>query len=313
MGATSSSLEVAEGISRLTTTRVEEEDVDFWRALLTTPASQEDVFSAISPADVRKLAEKQPQNLKCLLRKIMFVLNKATSDVAVPGVVARGICEEQVSGFEGAAKTEEGVSEEALLQCMRILTRFMPFVHEIMAGQDDGEASSTFREFFWKPHPIEEASESEISFAEALVDVGVKLFFVPGFTVSRERAFAFAQAFSDAKGDSVESADSTDTRSQEEKSDSEGRSEESSGSNRIHPFLDGGIKELVWYSGVMVRRESGDGLVNARHNSNRVEVIKLLLALECATLYQSPSSFDTHANRWLAATTRVFSAQTAAA
>ena len=323
MGASASSIEVAEGVSRLCTLKVDESDGDFWRALLTNAATQEDVFTAISPNDVRKMAREQPDNLFCLFRKLMFVLNKATADVAVPGVVAAGVGAEAGSGSAGggarsaaAAEAEAergGVSEEALLQCMRILTRFMPFVHELVAtgeGTGDQATIAKLHEFFWKPHvPGGGASQAgdgsgakeQLCFAEALIDVAVKLFFVPGFTMSRDAANAYAEA--SAESGTLSTAAAAAGTGSETKSSGK---ESAEGSSAVSPALAGGLDKLVWCSGVMVRREAGDGPVNARHNSNRVETIKLLLTLECSTLYQAPSSFDASANPWLAATTRVF-------
>lgn len=314
MGASASSIEVAEGVSRLTTTRVPESDVDFWRGLLTKAATQEDVFSAIRPDDVRKIAREQPENLFCLFRKLMFVLNRATADVAVPGIVAAGVGAQAGSGTAGGAAAGEaetehgGVSEEALLQCMRILTRFMPFLHElVVVGEATDETVSKLHKFFWKPYAVVGDDSESLCFAEALIDVAVKLFFVPGFNVSRECAGAFAEA---SRANSA--AATVEAKTERKKAGgavAEPKEEAGEGSGAISPSLADGLDKLVWCSGAMVRREAGDGPVNARHNSNRVETIKLLLTLECSTLYQAPTSFDASANPWLAATTRVFKAK----
>ena len=126
-----------------------------------------DVFEAIAPADVRRLILEQPENLQTLFKKLMYILAKATRR---PDENAEGLTRDN----PGAAH----YSPHVLLNAIRIITRVMPFIHELISRATiDGESHDSVHDqveylnrFFW------EAPEGiSICFAEHLLDCAMKV------------------------------------------------------------------------------------------------------------------------------------------
>lgn|SRR5690606_39167249 len=70
MGSGDSKLQFRSRISELLKIRVTANNHDFWEVLFTTPLSLHDIFSLVSPTDVRELRKKQPGNLCTVVFKV---------------------------------------------------------------------------------------------------------------------------------------------------------------------------------------------------------------------------------------------------
>ncbi|CAG8637960.1 14560_t:CDS:10, partial [Dentiscutata heterogama] len=124
MGATDSKLAFRKGVFRL----FEERNIDvfdeYWTQFWDLPESADDVFSLVGAQDVRRVRDQARENLETLIHKItdqMFHIMRAP-DFPSP----------QNSTLQ-------------LLNCIRLLTRIMPFIFE------SEESDEWENEFFWTP------------------------------------------------------------------------------------------------------------------------------------------------------------------
>jgi hypothetical protein len=74
MGGVSSKESFGFIIHKLLTTDIEPTDHGFWDELWKTTLTTEDIFDVISPADVRKLVNEKPLNLKILFTQAVAQL-----------------------------------------------------------------------------------------------------------------------------------------------------------------------------------------------------------------------------------------------
>ena len=123
MGAAGSSVEIRKNLSQLTEGRVDPKDIEFWQALWEGPESALDVFHNIGPSDVRKLFREQPENLKTLIWQAVRQLSAFVNDPD--------------HAFHASA-----------LNCVRFLTRIMPFLFEDM--ETDESVRMRVEEMFWR-------------------------------------------------------------------------------------------------------------------------------------------------------------------
>ena len=72
MGQTDSKLDLKQHIVRLyqDSGGVDIKEDTYWNQLFGLPKQVENVFSLVSPADIRKIRDQKPENLKLLLRKV---------------------------------------------------------------------------------------------------------------------------------------------------------------------------------------------------------------------------------------------------
>lgn len=199
MGAQESKLSFRRGVFRLH----EEHDIPlndpYWQSYWTLPESAEDIFTLFSAADIRKARDESPENIETLIRAIVNRLITLRHDPRFP-------C--------------ENVPEREMLNCLRILTRLIPFLFEIRS--DDSRSTR----FLWSPivsgealrshtthsddssgeevtptnelpgraqarspswstlgHGEENGEEEEQPMAEALMQILIELLFFCGFTI----------------------------------------------------------------------------------------------------------------------------------
>jgi hypothetical protein len=72
MGQSDSKLDLKQHIVRLyqDSGGVDINEESYWNQLFGLPRQVEDVFSLVSPADIRKIRDQKPANLRMLLRKV---------------------------------------------------------------------------------------------------------------------------------------------------------------------------------------------------------------------------------------------------
>ncbi|KAL8731823.1 MAG: hypothetical protein Q9181_004155 [Wetmoreana brouardii] len=189
MGNSDSKLVFKQGIFKLSEPKPIPADDTYWTGYWKLPESTEDVFSLFSPADVRRARDNSLGNVETLLTTL----------------ISRLIALRQLPAFPDP----ELASAKEALNCIRILTRLLPFLYEaeqLEAWED---------KFFWqrrkgqgknesnrKPEVLfdgsnsdgletREAAEEEepIEYAkplgEELIDTLIDLLFYTGFTIPR--------------------------------------------------------------------------------------------------------------------------------
>ncbi|KAJ1729211.1 hypothetical protein LPJ61_003634, partial [Coemansia biformis] len=120
------------------------------------PDSTHDVFSLVTPADIRRIRDGAQENFIKLADKVFdrLLVLKAARDLA-----------------KSPADTKQ------LLNCIRVLTRLVPFVYE---ARPDG---STIEDIMlWTPRP-RPGSGADYTLGKQLVAATIDLLFTSGFTV----------------------------------------------------------------------------------------------------------------------------------
>ncbi|KAF2786219.1 hypothetical protein K505DRAFT_290086 [Melanomma pulvis-pyrius CBS 109.77] len=145
MGASDSKLTFKQGIFRLSEPKQIPADDAYWTGFWELPESTEDVFSLFSPADIRRTRDNNLANLETLILAVTSRLCVLRSHPSFPD--------------------PELAPERDALNCIRVLTRILPFLYEA----DHLEAWED--KFFWgarrKRSRRGQLAGSEIIFDEA--------------------------------------------------------------------------------------------------------------------------------------------------
>ncbi|KAF3926659.1 hypothetical protein ABW21_db0201077 [Orbilia brochopaga] len=185
MGAADSKLSFKKGVFRLAEEKGIPIDDPYWRQVVPfweLPETAEDVFTLFSPADIRRTRDTSLDNLETLITALTSRLFALRHHSAFPD--------------------PEVAPEREALNCVRVLTRLLPYLYET-------EALETWEDrFFWTPRkrrarsasqtevifdesnpdapgePLEPAkTESAKPLAEELIDTLLDMLFYAGFTV----------------------------------------------------------------------------------------------------------------------------------
>ncbi|XP_065899919.1 protein HID1-like isoform X2 [Dysidea avara] len=125
----------------------------FWSA---TGLSSSDLFELILPEDVRTLRDKASGNLTTLCFKLVQRLSQATST--------------------GCSDVND---RTIVLNCVRLLTRILPFLFE----------HAEWRDLFWSPITVSENEEvPSLTLAQTLLSAITDLLFCPDFTVVAKKS-----------------------------------------------------------------------------------------------------------------------------
>ncbi|KAL0467213.1 high-temperature-induced dauer-formation domain-containing protein [Neurospora intermedia] len=235
MGASDSKLVFKKGIFRLSEERHIPADDTYWTSFWELPETSEDVFSLFAPADVRRTRDNALENLETLILAVtsrLFVLRHHPS-----------------------FPDPEIAPDSHALNCIRVLTRILPFLYE-------KESLQAWEEnFFWarrrkrtrtslianevlfdesqevQPRPPEEFEDAK-PLAEELIDTLIDLLFFSDLTVPRQ------------------------------------------------PHGSPKVSYSIWQSGVGCATSIP---TTKEHESNRCEILRLLLTLTSQSMYMSPS------------------------
>ncbi|MCJ1287629.1 hypothetical protein MMC26_006981 [Xylographa opegraphella] len=185
MGASDSKLVFKQGIFKLSEGTKIPADSPYWKSFWELPESAEDVFSLFSPTDVRRTRDTSLPNLESLILALTSHLFTLRNLPAFPD--------------------PELAPEREALNCIRVLTRILPFLHEadsLEAWEDkflwgvrrkrkqDGQLKPVV--LFDEAHPEDElkdegADDGELEdakpLAEELLDTLIDLLFFHGFTL----------------------------------------------------------------------------------------------------------------------------------
>ncbi|KAI7907919.1 high-temperature-induced dauer-formation protein-domain-containing protein [Cokeromyces recurvatus] len=163
MGATDSKLAFRKSVFRL----FEERNVssfadDYWSLFWTLPETVDDVYTLVSPTDIRKTRDGARENLETLIDKVM----------------------EQMTILIDSTNNFQPIQ---FLNCFRILTRIMPFLFE---SADCNEWEDVF---FWKPRlQVKEESNNTMlpPRGEVLIKLTLQALFMAGFTLPQSMGTA---------------------------------------------------------------------------------------------------------------------------
>ncbi|KAK5983518.1 High temperature-Induced Dauer formation [Trichostrongylus colubriformis] len=148
MGAQGSKVNFRQAVIDLTSKHGKQNDENFWEQLWSPDSVQSvnDVFAMIPADDIRKLREDSPKNLATL-------------------------CYKTLEKLQHARDHPNELSERKVLNCVRLLTRLMPYMFE------DAE----WRGYYWASVP---SGDGQVPMASVLLGILGDLLFCPGFTVA---------------------------------------------------------------------------------------------------------------------------------
>lgn len=186
MGASESKLVFKKGIFRLSEEARIPPDDPYWLGFWELPESVEDVFSLFSPSDIRRTRDASLENLETLILAVTSRLNALRNNPSFPN-------------------TEDAPEREAL-NCVRVLTRILPYIYEadnlaeweekffwgvrrrkINKSQVQGEVLFDDSQVNDKTVSVQEDDvyEDVKPLAEELLDTLIDLLFTIGFTLPR--------------------------------------------------------------------------------------------------------------------------------
>ncbi|KAI0060891.1 hypothetical protein BV25DRAFT_1806699 [Artomyces pyxidatus] len=145
------------GIAKLASIRNIPNNDSYWDQYIVLFDSASDVFSLISPHDIRRALLEAPENVATLIQVITARLFNLVSDHTFPSASTSSVTS-FASSFMKAGGAERNTTKE-VLNCLRVLQRVLPVVFEI-----DSESSLLEREIFWKKDVVagqDSAEETE--------------------------------------------------------------------------------------------------------------------------------------------------------
>ncbi|KAI6102753.1 high-temperature-induced dauer-formation protein-domain-containing protein [Pisolithus croceorrhizus] len=126
-----------EGISKLISTRHIPENDNYWDQYFTLFDTPSDVFSLISPHDIRRAFLDAPENAATLVRVVTSRLFNLVSDHTFPVEQTTTSVTSYASSLIKAATAARNPTKE-VLNCVRILQRVLPVIFEVQIDSEDG-------------------------------------------------------------------------------------------------------------------------------------------------------------------------------
>ncbi|KAF4576865.1 hypothetical protein EYR36_000537 [Pleurotus pulmonarius] len=142
------------GISKLATARNIPETDSYWDQYTVLFDSASDVFSLITPNDIRRALAEAPENVATLIRVISSRLFNLVSDHTFPSASTASVTAYATSLIKSGTGSAERNTTKEVLNCLRVLQRVLPVVFEV-----EGEASVFELEVLWKKHEAEQVHE----------------------------------------------------------------------------------------------------------------------------------------------------------
>ncbi|KAK0503006.1 high-temperature-induced dauer-formation protein-domain-containing protein [Armillaria luteobubalina] len=138
------------GLSKLASVRNIPESDSYWDQYVSLFDSASEVFSLITPNDIRRALLDAPENIATLIRVITTRLFNLVSDHTFPSPSNASVTALASSFLKAASSADRNTTKE-VLNCLRILQRVLPVVFEV-----DGEASVFELEVLWKRRQVEQ-------------------------------------------------------------------------------------------------------------------------------------------------------------
>ncbi|KAG6909456.1 hypothetical protein DXG01_000441 [Tephrocybe rancida] len=254
----------AGGITKLATTRY---------FVLFDSAS--DVFSLITPHHIRRALLDAPENVATLIRVVAVHLFSLLTDHTFPSTSNASVAA-FASSFIKPGLSDRNTTKE-VLNCLRILERVLPVVFEV-----DGELNTFELEVLWKKEEVEIAEESNGTSED------------PQFVIEDD---------DDSEGEHDESTPKSAQPKPKSKQQLPSLGERLFSSTMDLLFCCGftlppslqvdhhKINYIIWEKGVGSTTDPGSGHA---YDSNRTEVLRLLLILLSRQIYVPSGSLFTH-------------------
>lgn len=308
MGASASREKFRESVSALIEVDVSADDADFWDELWKIPNSGEEVFELIPPSAARKLRDERFANLATLF-------TQATAQ----------LCQ--------IVETPYNIYFDQALNCVRVLTRILPFLLE---KGDLGESDEQVEQLCWGTNGDDLNDDEKIGLmigtgkstdsaktsgniggngnglarnntgpedeqeplALLVVHAAMHMLFLPQFTC-------------DFYENKIDTSSHNGFRRSETKEDKELRSTVQGLLNA--KSIEAGVSlvprpsSVVWASGSGIKAGQLNGGYDAsatrKYDKNRIEVLRLLLSACCDPLFSPADEYNPIASRWLAVAT----------
>ncbi|KAF8841173.1 hypothetical protein BDN67DRAFT_928885 [Paxillus ammoniavirescens] len=262
-----------EGISKLISTRNISEADSYWDQYFTLFDTPSDVFSLISPHDIRRAFFDAPENVATLIRVLTSRLFNLLSDHTFPTASGASVTSYATSLIK-AATTERNTTKE-VLNTIRVLQRVLPVIFEVQ-----GESNAFELEVLWKK--VEVNDEDEPTATES-----------PQFVIEDED-------YSSENGEGTNSlSQPPESKPKLKKILLPSLGEKLFSCINDLLFCCGftlppkiqvdhyKINYVIWEKGVGTTTDPGP---SAQYDSNKTEVLRLLLVLLSRQIYVSPGS-----------------------
>ena len=300
MGQSASKEKFRESVTALIQVDVSADDAEFWDELWKIPSSAEEVFELLPPAATRQLRDERFENLATLFTQAVAQL-----------------CQ--------IVETPYSIYFDQALNCVRVLTRILPFVLEkgdlgdadenveqlcwgtdgggadekigifVGVGRDAQQPATTLSE---KLQNKQEASEDQEPLALLVVHAAMHMLFLPQFT---------CDFYEDNPQQQQQQSTSSKAKvpaisKKESKQDKELLHDAGLRTKRVDwgVSLEATPASIVWAPGIGVRTTSADG---RKYDKNRIEVLRLILTAACDPLFSPADEYNPLASRWLAVLT----------
>ncbi|KAG5652956.1 hypothetical protein H0H81_002964 [Sphagnurus paluster] len=269
------------GIVKLATSRVQHipESDSYWNQYFVLFDSASDVFSLITPHHIRRALLDAPENVATLIRVVSARLFSLLSDHTFPTSSNASVAAFASAFIKPAASTDRNATKE-VLNCIRILQRVLPVVFEV-----DGESNAFELEVLWKKQEVEVDDGSNIN----ADNMGT-----PQFVIEDD---------DDSEGEREDSAPVEQKKPNEQQK----QKLPSLGERLFSAIMDllfccgftlptliqvdhHKINYVIWEKGVGSTTDTGP---NYAYDSNKTEVLRLLLILLSRQIYVSPGSLFT--------------------
>lgn len=232
MGNTDSKLVFKQGIFKLSSSEPIAADDSYWRGFYELPASPDDVFSLFTATDIRRARDASLKNIETLVQTLATRLVELRQHRSFPQA--------------------DVAPERQALNCVRVLTRILPFIYEDekLDGWEDA--------FFWEKRRKRKTREtSEVLFDESRRDTSQEPWTSPDYEDVRPLGEELVDTLIDLLfyvGFTIPSSDRSRNK----------------------------VTYAIWQKGV--------GCTTAMNGtkemeSNRIEVLRLLLTLTSKSLY----------------------------
>ncbi|KAJ7694128.1 high-temperature-induced dauer-formation protein-domain-containing protein [Mycena rosella] len=257
------------GIAKLATVRNIPEGDSYWEQYIVLFDSASDVFSLITPHDIRRALLDAPENIATLIRVVTSRLFNLISDHTFPASTNASVAAFASSFIQAGTGSSERSTTKEVLNCLRILQRVLPVVFEV-----EGEGSAFELEVLWKKEvAVEDAVEAASQ--------------TPQFVIEDD---------DDSDGEAKDSAAPVKPK--------ERKQLPSLGERLFSSIIDllfccgftlptkiqvdhYKINYVIWEKGIGSTSDPGS---THAHDSNKTEVLRLLLVLLSRQIYVSPTA-----------------------
>ncbi|KAF6764892.1 high-temperature-induced dauer-formation protein-domain-containing protein [Ephemerocybe angulata] len=148
------------GIAKLWQVRNISERDSYWEQYFILFDSASDVFSLITPHQIRRALLEAPENVATLVRVVCNRLSNLLTDHTFPSPTPTATSA-TVAAFASTIRKAGGGSSERnttkeVLNCLRILQRFLPVIFDVQ-----GESNAFEIELMWKSEEVDDLEEQE--------------------------------------------------------------------------------------------------------------------------------------------------------